>query len=389
MKYKKNYPFYEFKRAPLFRRCVIEQFPFIAEDFDAMTTYELLCKVVQYLNFVIKNVNEQGEELEKLKKAFDDLYKFINEWFDNLDLQDEVDDYLDRLAQSGVLADILHNYIDIVSQAEYLKNRINNGFPEIDGSPLTVSVRNDFVDEVIPYYELKIYKKYQDCAIFEPDATAPREKVINAGDMRSYARSMMEYQYNNDDVFIASNGGLPGWYLFSDGTKVCSDLESVHELQGWFYLVKRKDTGALDWIENGNNHDGSELDASLYEWGLPIWSPVRVEGINVCTDNFANYASYNNIVNNRHPRTLLCIDDNDEPSIIIIPGRSCYSCGMTYAEMMHLPQRFKHIFNFDGGGSSVLLCSNVSMCPSWHYTLNDWRHNVSIFKITPNAEGGV
>ena len=33
---------------------VLQSFPFIDEDFDAITNYELLCKVVEYLNKTVK-----------------------------------------------------------------------------------------------------------------------------------------------------------------------------------------------------------------------------------------------------------------------------------------------------------------------------------------------
>ena len=41
-------------KIPKFRRCVLQNFPFIEEDFDALTDYGLLCKVVEYLNKVIE-----------------------------------------------------------------------------------------------------------------------------------------------------------------------------------------------------------------------------------------------------------------------------------------------------------------------------------------------
>lgn len=378
MKFKK----WEFRRAPYFRRCIIEQFPFIAEDFDAVTTYELLCKVVQYLNNCIKILNEQGQAIDELVKLVLDLESFVNNFFDNLDVQEEINNKLDDMAKSGILSDYLARF----AQFDLLKNGIDNGSPEIDGQLTTVSVINDFVDGVIPFYELKIWKSYKDCAIFEPDSSAVYDQVINDGDMRRLSRSCMTYQYNNEDTFILCNGGLPGWYLFPDGKKVNSESNPA-EGRGWFYLVKRKDTGALDWLEVGDDKSGDQLNPDLHEWGFPIWSPVRVEGINVCYENYAAYDGADNILYNRHPRTLLCIDHNDRPSIIIVPGRTCYSAGMTYAEMLHLPDRFKHIFNFDGGGSSVLLCGNISMCPSWRYTQPDWRENVSVFRITPNEEG--
>lgn len=365
----------------------IQQFPFIAEDFDALTTYELLGKVICFLKEIGIQVEDLTKAFNELKEDFDELYKEVYEYLDSL--KDKIREKIDEMVEDGTFEDIIADYMNRAVQASYVKNRINNGYPYLDTAetkPITVSVKNGMIDDYIQYYEVKCFKPYTDCHIFEPDSTAPRETVVEAGDMRHNSRSMMEYQYNNETTFVACNGGLPGWYLFSNGQKVCSDIESEHELQGWFYLVKRKSDGELDWIENGNDHTGTQLDSELYEWGMPIWSPVRVNGVNVCTDNFADYASYENIVNNPHPRTLLCIDREDRPSIVIIPGRGTYAPGATYADIMHMSEEYKHIFNFDGGGSSVLLVGNITMCPSWRYVITDWRHNISIFRLTPNEE---
>ena len=38
----------------------LTNFPYIEQDFDALTDYELLCLVVKYLNDVIANQNEQN-----------------------------------------------------------------------------------------------------------------------------------------------------------------------------------------------------------------------------------------------------------------------------------------------------------------------------------------
>ncbi len=46
----------------------VQQFPFIAEDFDALTTYELLSKVICY----VKDMAEKIEELEERVTALEE-----------------------------------------------------------------------------------------------------------------------------------------------------------------------------------------------------------------------------------------------------------------------------------------------------------------------------
>lgn len=84
-----------------FKWFVLQNFPFIEADFDALTNYELMCKVVEYLNATITKTNELGEQVETLTN-----------WFNNLDLQDEVDKKLDEMAESGELVELISAYLN-------------------------------------------------------------------------------------------------------------------------------------------------------------------------------------------------------------------------------------------------------------------------------------
>lgn len=89
-----------FNRIPPFKWFVLQNFPFIEEDFDAITNYQLLCKIVEYLNTTIDKTNELGNQVEVLTN-----------WFNNLDVQDEIDNKLDTMAQDGTLARIINEQI--------------------------------------------------------------------------------------------------------------------------------------------------------------------------------------------------------------------------------------------------------------------------------------
>ena len=106
---------------PKFRRFVLQNFPFIEEDFDALTDYELICKVVEYLNKVITSQNEVISELEtfetnitnnfnRLEALFNELKTFVDNYFENLDVQEEINNKLDEMAESGVLGEIVADY---------------------------------------------------------------------------------------------------------------------------------------------------------------------------------------------------------------------------------------------------------------------------------------
>lgn len=80
---------------------------------ESMTYYELLAWFVNYLETVIiPTVNNNAEAVQELQDLFVELRKFVDEYFDNLDVQDEIDNKLDRMAESGELGEIIKNYFE-------------------------------------------------------------------------------------------------------------------------------------------------------------------------------------------------------------------------------------------------------------------------------------
>lgn len=106
---------------PKFRRFVLQNFPFIEEDFDALTDYELICKVVEYLNRVITSQNEVISELEtfetnitnnfnRLEALFNQLKSFVDNYFENLDVQEEINNKLDAMVEDGTFQTFVDAY---------------------------------------------------------------------------------------------------------------------------------------------------------------------------------------------------------------------------------------------------------------------------------------
>ena len=100
-----------YKHLTPFKRCVLQNFPFIEADFDALTNYGLLCKIVEYLNKVINSQNEVQDNVETLNNAFIELKAYVDNYFDNLDVQEEIDHKLDEMADDGTLQEIVGAYL--------------------------------------------------------------------------------------------------------------------------------------------------------------------------------------------------------------------------------------------------------------------------------------
>lgn len=81
---------------------------------ESMSYYELLAWLCNYLEkTVIPAVNENAAATKELQDLFVELKDYVDNYFDNLDIQTEVDNKLDEMADSGQLADIIAAYIQL------------------------------------------------------------------------------------------------------------------------------------------------------------------------------------------------------------------------------------------------------------------------------------
>lgn len=107
-----------------FKWQVLQAFPFIAEDFDQATAYQLFCKVVEKLNEVVGNENQVVTLVNEMKN-----------YFDTLDVQEEIDNKLNEMATSGQLQEIINEYFSNVDQQiNDLQNNVNAQISEIAGN---------------------------------------------------------------------------------------------------------------------------------------------------------------------------------------------------------------------------------------------------------------
>lgn len=76
---------------------------------DSLSYYELLCKVVDYLNKTMEEVNQLGVDVSNLFNAFHQLQDYVNNYFDNLDVQEEINNKLDEMTKNGMLTTLFES----------------------------------------------------------------------------------------------------------------------------------------------------------------------------------------------------------------------------------------------------------------------------------------
>lgn len=117
---------------------------------ESMSYYECLCGLVNHINEIDKVVNINSEGLKQLKQ-------YVDNYFNSLDVQEEINNKLDEMAESGQLTDIIAQYLqlagilcyDKVSDLKTSTNMVNGSYVKTlgyhtinDGGSSIYKVRN-------------------------------------------------------------------------------------------------------------------------------------------------------------------------------------------------------------------------------------------------------
>ena len=144
----------------IFRNWVLQNFPFLEDEFDALTDYELFCKMVEYMKKSLKKVEDFQGTINEFTIKLDEF----QHWFDNLDVTEEVNAKLDEMVEDGTMEELIAEYLQLqttytynsVSELKLADNLQNGMFVRTsgynsydDGGGAFYKIRNVTVDDVI------------------------------------------------------------------------------------------------------------------------------------------------------------------------------------------------------------------------------------------------
>lgn len=147
---------FEYKNLTPFKWFVLENFPFIEADFDALTNWQLFCKLGQEMNKIINSVNTSGEQVQTLTDAFNKLQDYVNNYFKNLDVQEEINNKLDEMANSGELTEIIAQYLQLAGLLCFnTLNELKNATNIVAGSFTKTFGKNSYNDGLGEFYKIR------------------------------------------------------------------------------------------------------------------------------------------------------------------------------------------------------------------------------------------
>ena len=115
----------EYKNARPFKAFIQQVLPTIYDD--SLSYSELLYKVLYNMNLLVENNNLLVSDIQK-------LYDYTNDYFENLDVQTEIDNKLEQMYQSGQLDELFKKYLDpkLTAQDEKINESLNAQNDKID-----------------------------------------------------------------------------------------------------------------------------------------------------------------------------------------------------------------------------------------------------------------
>ena len=116
---------------------------------ETMTYYEMVLWFTKYLSdTIIPTVNNNAEAVTELQNLFVELQSYVNNYFDNLDVQEEINNKLDEMAEAGTLSSIME---------EFFKSSIFNNDITYNEYYDETSLTNYYISE-IPFNENNLPK---------------------------------------------------------------------------------------------------------------------------------------------------------------------------------------------------------------------------------------
>ena len=137
-----------YKELSYFKRWTLENYPFIEADFDAITEYQLYCKIVEYLNKCIYNIKLMETAVDEVVQQIEDLREYVDQYLKDItEVLEEVEE-------------VKRSVEELTLEVSSLSNKINQVDSKVDNLKYyTDNLVND------NYNTLKTYVDYQDGVI--------------------------------------------------------------------------------------------------------------------------------------------------------------------------------------------------------------------------------
>lgn len=289
---------------------------------DSLSYYELLCKVVDYLNKTMEHVNNLSDEFESLQNDFNALRNYVNTYFENLDVQEEINKKLDEMTESGVLTNLIKAYVDPI-YTEY-ETRVDGRLSEQDESISVLVSRMDTFASLPPgstsgNAELLDIRVGADGVTYDSAGNAVRTQFKNVTDDVANVENGVNY--------LKKETVTDGSTLHATGVTISLDRSIYVRIstvpEGYYNVILTQNgidrlfVGEVKILANRSHVFAlpySVLQLYGKDYGFDgVWALTIKNSSNSSKYNYGVYYNLNELINGIDSRLTKYIADNEPP----------------------------------------------------------------------------
>lgn len=380
--------------------CTIGNLP--SSYVESMSYMELVYWLCDYLqNTVIPAVNNNANAVLELQNLYVELKNYVDNYFENIDIQEEINNRLDEMAESGELDTVIENYVDycyIIKEIEKIDIYNENGktnvtifhIPNKDLKGNNINLKHGFSNDVIhdteasetptEFSKRKNATLTTNASIASVETTSPNYNkilglIIHDGQVVTDTREFYPVPgigWQGRYILGLKNNGLLQSYIGNSNAQDLINDGVVESFQGFMPL-----------LIDGNNTRSSLLNTTL--WSEPTFeetgdeTPIKNKvyfiiqnGKYVAVYNIPNFSSgvtyYEQTNNDRYPRQIIAQNTVSKDFYIL----SCSGKGKETNEGLTLEEAIGYLLNMgcsfayllDQGGSVSTAYRNIEQIPA-------------------------
>ena len=241
----------EYKELKKFNFYQLTNFPFIEQTFDSMTTYELICKLGESTNNLYSNQ-------EAVQYNMTQVYTFTKNYFDNLDVQEEINNKLDEMYNDGQLTEIINNIFASINA------RVDSTIEALETLGTTVSENNTNTNNKINTEITRVEGLIETATTNLSGEISEVENTLNTKIDRKHITVIIGDSYSsNDSGSVTARDGSTSWV---EAFREISDNIIINVSDGGAGFVRKGLTTNLDFAEQFSSVITDEdIDKSLID----------------------------------------------------------------------------------------------------------------------------
>lgn len=255
---------------PPFVRFVASAIPMVFDD--SLSYYECLAALTKYLQDVVDVINNNGAVTEEYIALTKELKEYVENYFANLDVQEEINNKLDAMVADGTLTTLIGNYCDPKLEAQDLK---------IEAMEETVNTFDSRVTSNSKDYMARVRKDTY--GLFEKLALPADFTEDIFTDLEIYRSAGGNYKVIFDESKYINNS-TNTWYVAPDGSNTNTGVDAEHP---WLRIT----TSLQSSMTEG---DTVILKPGIYQKDAGIYpANALTKSLNiVCNDGVAVFSQY-------------------------------------------------------------------------------------------------